>query len=102
MSLRPHLSLSCTHKASTQSTSEPDEDASEEQQEVGVFRGKSMILPDEIATQILDILREKGNKLSWLSNIKFGKHKLEKHKINICRKDLRILTLKLNIVNFEN
>jgi hypothetical protein len=47
----------------------------------GVFRGKSMILPDEIATQILDILREKGNKLSWLSNIKFGKHKLEKHKI---------------------
>jgi len=46
----------------------------------GVFRGRSMILPDEIANQIVKELK-KENKLSWLSNIKFGKHELEKHKI---------------------
>jgi hypothetical protein len=47
----------------------------------GVFRGRSMILPDEIAIQIVAKLREKENKLSWLDKVTFGEHALEKYEI---------------------
>jgi tRNA (Thr-GGU) A37 N-methylase len=63
----------------TVATNDPNSQTNVEK--FGVFRGRSMILPDKIAIQIVAKLREKGNKLSWLDKITFGEHKLEKRKI---------------------